>query len=453
MHHDVALIKRHSSINRCPAISGNRQPEVPHFKAAPPELTSPGVKATAQDAHEAEQHTGSVAAYDQTGQPVNHLWPMDAAEETRQFSQAMRQSEALLADYLARIDAAERRLAPTLQHFGIVRERMPPNRDCQFSSLAWLVYGDRARHEEVRKVLVTIYDVERDWYSSYLEAAEDPSDYYERMSRLGAWGDETTLQIFIDLVGLPVVLFTDMPRVPYHAVQPQHEHAASRFEEKRREAPQYGDVCALREKARGIGVSYFMMTYIADWHYDAVASISVPLRVDGASALAVEPADPSRVAAGEQTQQIGRIGATDDAAEAGAPEHHHAAATAAVDDMRKSEPQAYAPPRNLYQCTVCQQYTDGPLRVTNQRQPPSVLDCTHPECGAPEALRLLGHKNYVREYPEHMALMNTAELGSPGAPANDSVPMHAVQRPPVTPFSLESLGWETWLSDPGLNSW
>ncbi len=209
----------------------------------------------------------------------------------------------------------------------------------------------------------------------------------------------------------------------------------------------------LREKARGIGASYFMMTYIADWHYDAVASISVPLRVDGASALAVEPADPSRVAAGEQTQQIGRIGAADDAAEAGAPEHHHAAATAAVDDMRKSEPQAYAPPRNLYQCTVCQQYTDGPLRVTNQRQPPSVLDCTHPECGAPEALRLLGHKNYVREYPEHMALMNTAELGSPGAPANDSVPMHAVQRPPVTPFSLESLGWETWLSDPGLNSW
>ena len=182
-----------------------------------------------------------------------HLQPATAAEDLHQLAEAQRRSEESLEAYRCRSAAAERRLAPTLTQYGIVRECTRHDGDCQFASLAWHVYQDQSRHVEIRRVVMTIFDIACDQYSSFLDPAEAPSDYYVRMSRPGEWGDEATLQIFLDLVGLPAVLFTDNLKRPHYEVHPQQRLFTGSLENMQREAPQCREVFVLRDRARAPG--------------------------------------------------------------------------------------------------------------------------------------------------------------------------------------------------------
>merc|ERR1719393_560509 len=81
--------------------------------------------------------------------------------------------------------------------------RVDGDGNCQFRALSLGLYGSEDHHADVRANIVQHLRENPETYSAFMEPDEDFTEYINRISQDGQWGDEVTLRAF-GPVQLPV---------------------------------------------------------------------------------------------------------------------------------------------------------------------------------------------------------------------------------------------------------
>ena len=255
-------IKRHSAINRCPAIVLDLAAEMPPISDATPQ----GADGTLMAPTSGTLMAMPAAAVSRL------LVPADPQDERAQIAQASLNS---LLDAQSKHDRwapSRERIDAALQtrHLRRVAEDLDGN--CQFSALPRFVFKDPALHNVIRQAIVEIIELAHNHYGCYL-AGESPVSYCERMRKEGEWGDALTLQAFCDFAGVQAILITDLPEFSEVTVSPLHSFDRSALHEL---ASAMGFLTLLAHLSARISAvpPQLTLAYFSGWHYDSVVSAS-----------------------------------------------------------------------------------------------------------------------------------------------------------------------------------
>ncbi|KAL4625895.1 hypothetical protein ACB092_05G058300 [Castanea dentata] len=106
------------------------------------------------------------------------------------------------------------RLQERLKLYNLVENEVKGDGNCQFRALADQLYGDPDLHAFVREQLKSQLEL----YQNYVPMSY--SDYLEKMSKEGEWGDHVTLQAAADQFGVKIFLITSFKDTCYIEILP-----------------------------------------------------------------------------------------------------------------------------------------------------------------------------------------------------------------------------------------
>ncbi|KAF3789375.1 OTU domain-containing protein [Nymphaea thermarum] len=98
------------------------------------------------------------------------------------------------------------RLLDRLQLYNLTEVKVQGDGNCQFRALSDQFYRTPEHHNFVRQEIVNQLSAQPEIYAGYVPMAY--SDYIEKMSRDGEWGDHVTLQAAADWYGVRICVFT-----------------------------------------------------------------------------------------------------------------------------------------------------------------------------------------------------------------------------------------------------
>merc|ERR1712232_682580 len=104
---------------------------------------------------------------------------------------------------------ARTRLASVMDLYQAKIRPVEADGNCQFRALAAHLYGDEARHAELRALVVRQLQAKPQRYAPYVQGTYD--EYTKRMARDTEWGDNVTLQAASDVLGREIHVLTDKP--------------------------------------------------------------------------------------------------------------------------------------------------------------------------------------------------------------------------------------------------
>ncbi|KAK5846917.1 OVARIAN TUMOR DOMAIN-containing deubiquitinating enzyme 12-like [Gossypium arboreum] len=110
------------------------------------------------------------------------------------------------------------RLLERLQVYNLVELKVEGDGNCQFRALSDQVYRTPEHHEFVRRQVVDQLKSCPDIYEGYVPMAY--SDYLEKMSESGEWGDHVTLQAAADSYGVKIFVITSFKDTCYIEILP-----------------------------------------------------------------------------------------------------------------------------------------------------------------------------------------------------------------------------------------
>uniref|UniRef100_A0A7N0TWD9 ubiquitinyl hydrolase 1 n=1 Tax=Kalanchoe fedtschenkoi TaxID=63787 RepID=A0A7N0TWD9_KALFE len=110
------------------------------------------------------------------------------------------------------------RLLDRLQMYQLVELKVQGDGNCQFRALSDQFYRTIEHHEFVRQQVVDQLKSHREDYEGYVPM--EYSDYLEKMSRNGEWGDHVTLQAAADSYGVKVFVVTSFKDTCYIEIIP-----------------------------------------------------------------------------------------------------------------------------------------------------------------------------------------------------------------------------------------
>uniref|UniRef100_A0A7N0RDF1 ubiquitinyl hydrolase 1 n=2 Tax=Kalanchoe fedtschenkoi TaxID=63787 RepID=A0A7N0RDF1_KALFE len=110
------------------------------------------------------------------------------------------------------------RLLYRLQMYQLVELKVQGDGNCQFRALSDQFYRTIEHHEFVRQQVVDQLKSNREVYEGYVPM--EYSDYLEKMSRNGEWGDHVTLQAAADSYGVKVFVVTSFKDTCYIEIIP-----------------------------------------------------------------------------------------------------------------------------------------------------------------------------------------------------------------------------------------
>ncbi|XP_071910551.1 OVARIAN TUMOR DOMAIN-containing deubiquitinating enzyme 12 isoform X2 [Coffea arabica] len=90
------------------------------------------------------------------------------------------------------------RLLDRLQLYDLVEHKVQGDGNCQFRALSDQVYRTPEHHESVRQQVVSQLQAHPEMYEGYVPM--EYSEYINRMSKNGEWGDHVTLQAAADML-------------------------------------------------------------------------------------------------------------------------------------------------------------------------------------------------------------------------------------------------------------
>ena len=114
---------------------------------------------------------------------------------------------------------ARRRLTSLLATYGLTELSVAGDGNCQYRSLAALIYGREAEHDVVREVVVAQLARDPLRYRDFVLDA-GWTDYVAQVAAEGTWGDHITLQAAADAYGLQINLLTSFESEPMIEVRP-----------------------------------------------------------------------------------------------------------------------------------------------------------------------------------------------------------------------------------------
>ena len=280
-------IKRHSTINRCPAIDMDLaavMSPTSHATLQAADVTSNASGAQLPSSLERslsvmQSPSNQMASEGQAVVPPgvypSRLWSSSAAEEAHQLALALQASLQEAGATAQRLAEAECRLAPVLEGQNATRQKVTADGTCQFASFSCLLAGDESSHAMIREAAMAVFECAQDHYGQFLGRSEKPEAYLARMAGPHAWGDAITLQIIIDILGTPVTLLTDLVTMPLLQVRPLGTFDLDVLEPLKDLDPRIRNAFWLREAAQTAAVE-LRLAYIAGWHYDAVIAWTEP---------------------------------------------------------------------------------------------------------------------------------------------------------------------------------
>lgn len=102
-------------------------------------------------------------------------------------------------------------------HFFI--KEMKGDGNCMFRAFADQIYGDEEYHEIIREKCMDYLQVEKKFFSQFIEDGEKEFDNYVNMKRkLGVWGDDVELQALSEIYNRPIEIYSgsDKPLKTFH---------------------------------------------------------------------------------------------------------------------------------------------------------------------------------------------------------------------------------------------
>ena len=82
--------------------------------------------------------------------------------------------------------------------------------NCMFRAISDQVYGDEIYHEIIRDKCMDYIEMEKDFFSQFIEGGEDSFEEYVQMKRtLGVWGDDIELQAISEMYNRPIEIYSN----------------------------------------------------------------------------------------------------------------------------------------------------------------------------------------------------------------------------------------------------
>ncbi|KAJ3672175.1 hypothetical protein LUZ60_006896 [Juncus effusus] len=113
------------------------------------------------------------------------------------------------------------RLIERLQLYDLIERKVQGDGNCQFRALSDQFYRSSDHHKFVRQEVVNQLQSHRDVYEGYVPMAY--SDYLEKLSQSGQWGDHVTLQAAADTYGVKIFVITSFKDTCYIEILPKVE--------------------------------------------------------------------------------------------------------------------------------------------------------------------------------------------------------------------------------------
>ncbi|KAL3536257.1 hypothetical protein ACH5RR_004718 [Cinchona calisaya] len=111
------------------------------------------------------------------------------------------------------------RLLDRLQLYDLVEHKVQGDGNCQFRALSDQVYRSPEHHEFVRQQVVSQLQAHPEMYEGYVPM--EYSEYLNRMSENGEWGDHVTLQAAADSYGMKIFVITSFRDTCYIEILPK----------------------------------------------------------------------------------------------------------------------------------------------------------------------------------------------------------------------------------------
>lgn len=111
------------------------------------------------------------------------------------------------------------RLLDRLQLYDLVEHKVQGDGNCQFRALSDQVYRTPEHHESVRQQVVSQLQAHPEMYEGYVPM--EYSEYINRMSKNGEWGDHVTLQAAADTYGMKIFVVTSFRDTCYIEILPK----------------------------------------------------------------------------------------------------------------------------------------------------------------------------------------------------------------------------------------
>lgn len=110
------------------------------------------------------------------------------------------------------------RLIDRLRLYDLVELKVLGDGNCQFRALSDQFYRSPEHHKFVRQQVITQLVSQRDIYEGYV--LMEYSDYIEKVSQDGEWGDHVTLQAAADTYGVKIFVITSFKDTCYIEILP-----------------------------------------------------------------------------------------------------------------------------------------------------------------------------------------------------------------------------------------
>ncbi|KAK1284463.1 hypothetical protein QJS10_CPB21g00346 [Acorus calamus] len=113
------------------------------------------------------------------------------------------------------------RLLDRLRLYDLIERKVQGDGNCQFRALSDQFYRTTEHHKFVREQVVNQLKSQPDIYEGYVPMAY--SDYLDKLSRSGEWGDHVTLQAAADSYGVKIFVITSFKDTCYIEILPNVE--------------------------------------------------------------------------------------------------------------------------------------------------------------------------------------------------------------------------------------
>jgi len=110
------------------------------------------------------------------------------------------------------------RIIDRLRLYNLVELKVLGDGNCQFRALSDQFYRSAEHHKFVRQQVINQLKSHRDTYEGYVPM--EYSDYLEKVSQNGEWGDHVTLQAAADMYGVKIFVITSFEHTCYIEILP-----------------------------------------------------------------------------------------------------------------------------------------------------------------------------------------------------------------------------------------
>eukprot|EP00759_Apiculatamorpha_spiralis_P005321 PhF_6_TR13225/c0_g1_i1/m.20914 len=145
-----------------------------------------------------------------------------------------------------------------LTHLGLKQVEMKDDGNCQFRSIAHQLYGDQERHLEIRAAAVHHFETHRADFNFLFENAEEAKAYIDEMRTPKTWGDELTLKMICEGLGVTIHVVSSTGSNYYHKYVPAEEYVQSTAE------------CGSPTTKQNRGAVNIFLGYISPIHYNSI---------------------------------------------------------------------------------------------------------------------------------------------------------------------------------------